>query len=255
MPSFGTRVLEKTLSHLSGTLEQAEQAHSSATVPAAAQLIDARVKVIGAIFMTIAAVSSHHLGPVLSILIALSVLVLLSNVTWKRLLATWASGLFFAAIVAVPAIFTTGWNIALLLVFRSEASLTCWLLVIMTTSFNRVLRALRALHVPAVCVAILLMTFRYILLLVETAQDMLLSRRSRIVGRLSAGGNRKLLISTSGVLLSKSIQMSDDVYHAMTSRGFRGDIHLLEDFNMTVRDWIVLFAVISLSLLLFVQGR
>ncbi len=157
--------------------------------------------------------------------------------------------------VAVPAIFTSGLEIALLLVCRSEASLTCWLLLVMTTPFNRVLRALRTLHVPAPFVAIVSMTFRYIFLLVETAQDMLLSRRSRIVGRLSGSDNRRLLVSATGVLLGKSIQMSDEVYNAMTSRGFRGEIRLLDEFHMTSKDWLALTAVTAASSLVFIAGR
>lgn len=247
MPGVGTRVLEKSLAHLSATLEHAEHVH--------ALNIDARVKVVGALLLTIAAVSSRRLAIVVCLFAMTTVAALLSGISWPRLMAAWAGGLFFAALVAVPAIFTAGWKISLLLVLRSEVSLTCWLLVVLTTPFNRVLRALRALHVPVVFVAILSMTFRYIFLLIQTAQDMLLSRRSRIVGRISGAGNRKLLVSTSGVLLSKSIQMSDDVYQAMTSRGFRGDIHVLDDFEMTHTDWMVLCSLIVISILALLAGR
>jgi cobalt/nickel transport system permease protein len=243
------------LSHLSSTLEQAELVHRHALATPPAQRLDARVKVVGAALLTIAAVSSRRLETLAVLLALLTATALMSNIPWKRLLAAWASGVFFAALVAVPAIFTSGIKTALLLVCRSEASLTCWLLVIMTTPFNRVLRALRSLHVPVVFVAILSMTFRYIFLLVETAQDMLLSRRSRIVGRMSGADNRKLLVSTAGVLLGKSIQMSDDVYQAMTSRGFRGDIQILEDFQMNRTDWAVLGVLVALSCAAFLAGR
>jgi cobalt/nickel transport system permease protein len=247
MPGAGTRVLEKSLAHLSATLEHTEHV--------GALNVDARVKVVGALLLTIAAVSSRRLGIVVCLFVMTTVAALISSISWRRLVAAWAGGLFFAARVAVPAIFTAGWKTSLLLVSRSEVSLTCWLLVVLTTPFNRVLRALRVLHVPVVFVAILSMTFRYIFLLIQTAQDMLLSRRSRIVGRMSASGNRKLLVSTSGVLLSKSIQMSDDVYQAMTSRGFRGDIHVLDDFQMTGADWMILCALATVSVVALWAGR
>jgi energy-coupling factor transporter transmembrane protein EcfT len=108
--------------------------------------------------------------------------------------------------------------------------------------------------VPAVFIAILAMTFRYIFLLVETAQDMLFSRRSRIVGRMNAADSRRLLVSTSGVLLGKSIQMSDDVYQAMTSRGFRGEVYVLEDFQMTVRDWGFMLATVAVISAIWTVG-
>jgi energy-coupling factor transporter transmembrane protein EcfT len=179
----------------------------------------------------------------------------LLEVPWKRLVSGWAGGLFFAAIVAVPAIFTSGWQLALLLVLRSEACLTCWLLLIVTTPFNLVLRALRTLYVPAVFIAILSMTFRYIFLLVQTAQDMLLSRRSRLVGRMNSADSRRLLSATAGVLLGKSIQMSDDVYQAMVSRGFRGDMRVMQNFQTTAKDWILLAALLTIAALTYVAGR
>jgi energy-coupling factor transporter transmembrane protein EcfT len=99
------------------------------------------------------------------------------------------------------------------------------------------------------------MTFRYIFLLVQTAQDMLLSRRSRIVGRMDGMDSRRLLSSTAGVLLGKSVQMSDDVYQAMTSRGFRGEIRLMQDFEMTTRDWMTMGLLTASAIGVFVAGR
>jgi cobalt ECF transporter T component CbiQ len=242
-----TRVLENTLSQLSATLEGAEPARQAA--------FDPRVKVIGALVLTVAAVSARR-WEVIAVLLALqTAAALFLGIAWKRLLAGWAGGLFFAAVVAVPAIFTSGWQLALLLVLRSEASLTCWMLVILTTPFSLVLRALQTLYVPTVFIAILSMTFRYIFLLVQTAQDMLLSRRSRIVGRMNGADHRRLISSTAGVLLGKSVQMSDDVYQAMASRGFRGEIRVMQDFQMTARDWVVLGVVLALAAAVFVMGR
>lgn len=241
MPGLSTRLFEKTLEHLSTTLERAEQVRS--------QDVDARVKVVSALLLTIAAVSSSRVEVVIGLFVFLTVIALVWKISWQQLLAAWAGGLFFAALVAVPAIFTVGWKTALLLVSRSEVSLTCWLIVILTTPFNRVLYALRSLRVPAIFVAVLSMTFRYIFLLIQTAQDMLLSRRSRIVGRMSGASNRNVLVSTSGVLLNKSVQMSDDVYQAMTSRGFRGEIRILDEFHMRVRDWMILTAAAAVSCL------
>ena len=47
---------------------------------------------------------------------------------------------------------------------------------------------------------------------------------------------------TAGVLLSKSIDLSNDVYLAMQSRGFRGDVRILSDFRMKSWDYVGLLA-------------
>ena len=83
----------------------------------------------------------------------------------------------------------------------------------------------------------LAMTHRYIFLLVETAGQMFESRQSRMVGRLRGAERRRMTARTAGVLLSKSMDLSNDVYLAMQSRGFRGDIpHPLAEFRMGAWD-------------------
>ena len=46
-----------------------------------------------------------------------------------------------------------------------------------------------------------------------------------------------------GALLSKSYELSDEVYLAMLSRGFRGEVHLLDTFRWQMRDsiWLAIF--------------
>jgi energy-coupling factor transporter transmembrane protein EcfT len=46
-----------------------------------------------------------------------------------------------------------------------------------------------------------------------------------------------LAASAVGVLLSKSLQLSGDVHLAMQSRGFRGEVYIMQDFRATVADW------------------
>jgi len=63
------------------------------------------------------------------------------------------------------------------------------------------------------------------------------SRQSRTVGRFSAGDNRRLAISSGGVLITKAFQLSNEVFLAMQARGFRGEVYVLDDFCMKSRDW------------------
>jgi energy-coupling factor transporter transmembrane protein EcfT len=114
---------------------------------------------------------------------------------------------------------------------------------------------MRVLHVPVVFVVILGMTFRYIFLLLETARDMFESRQSRMVGVLEAADRRRLAGASVGVLLSKTLQLSSDVYMAMQSRGFRGEVYTLDDFVMHQRDWVALAGFLVIAALAFWFGR
>jgi energy-coupling factor transporter transmembrane protein EcfT len=82
----------------------------------------------------------------------------------------------------------------------------------------------------------LAMTYRYVFLLIETATQMLESRRSRTVGALAPAEQRHMAARTAGVLLSKSIDMSNEVYLAMLSRGFNGEVQVLPNLHVTMWD-------------------
>jgi energy-coupling factor transporter transmembrane protein EcfT len=117
------------------------------------------------------------------------------------------------------------------------------------------LSALTVLRIPDVFILILGMTYRYIYLLLHVANDMFLSRKSRVVGHLDTAENRRMLAAISGTLLSKSLNMSSEVYLAMQSRGFRGTMVTLKPFKMYARDWFWLFAFLTFSLLAIFLGR
>jgi energy-coupling factor transporter transmembrane protein EcfT len=126
----------------------------------------------------------------------------------------------------------------LFLLLRVGTSVSAAFLLILTTPWNSVLKALGALRVPSAFVVMLGMTYRYIYLLLRSAGDMLLSRQSRVVGRMSASGERRLMAASAGVLLSRSLKLSSDVYLAMQSRGFRGVPRTMDTFRMQRRDWL-----------------
>jgi energy-coupling factor transporter transmembrane protein EcfT len=118
-----------------------------------------------------------------------------------------------------------------------------------------VLRALQLFHIPREVIAMLAMTYRYVFLLVETANGMFESRRSRNVGLLAPANQRRLAARTAGVLLSKSMELSNDVYLAMQSRGFQEDIRILSDFGMKASDYAVLLAFLCAGIIAVWMGR
>ena len=98
-----------------------------------------------------------------------------------------------------------------------------------------------------VLVVILGMTQRYILLLLQTAMDYFEARRTRLTGKLNPAQRLHMISATSGVLLAKSLQMSEEVYGAMQARGYRGNPCTLDEFRMARRDWLALLIFWALS--------
>jgi energy-coupling factor transporter transmembrane protein EcfT len=113
---------------------------------------------------------------------------------------------------------------------------------VLTTPWNSLLKALAVLRVPEAFVVVLGMTYRYIYLLLRLAGDVLLSRQSRVVGRLSGGDERRMLAASAGVLLSRSLQLSEEVYLAMQSRGLRGAPRTGDTFRLRAHDWLYALA-------------
>jgi energy-coupling factor transporter transmembrane protein EcfT len=134
-------------------------------------------------------------------------------------------------------------------------SVSLAVLLVLTTPWNSVLKALGVLHVPDVLILTLGMTYRYIYLLLHLASELFLSRQSRILRRMSGPEERQLLAATSGVLLGKSLQLSSEVYLAMQSRGFRGYSHTLDRLRMRWIDWAAGLVVALVAILAVWAGR
>ena len=266
--------VERTIGGLAAAMERALYAEELAKASGLLQQLEPRVKVVGLLALVIAAALARNILVILGLFGVALLLALLSRVPIRTLAArVWVGALLFTGLLALPAIFITpgqvlyrlpllGWPImaqglaaAAYLITRVETAATLSVLLILCTPWAHVLKALRVLRVPVVFVVILGMTYRYIFLMLQTAQDMFESRQSRMVGRLSGPDQRRLAGASVGVLLSKSIQLSSDVYLAMLSRGFRGEIYTLDDFQMQLRDWVALVVLLGIALAAFWLGR
>jgi len=272
-PHRGWGVFERSLRTISASLEQSLFAEQLSARPGLFQSLDGRVKVLAVLALLLGVGFSRSL-PVLA---ALYLLVL--GLAWLSAVPlgffikrVWLALPFFTGVIILPALFLmpgpalahlplglaitrTGVTTALFLLLRVSNSVSLALLLILTTPWNTVLSALSVLHVPDAFILILGMTYRYIFLLLHTANDMFQSRRSRVVGRLNGAENRRLLAAIGATLLNKSYYLSGEVYLAMQSRGFRGTIVTLKPFAMRTKDWLWLFVFLALTVLAIWFGR
>ena len=266
--------VERTLATLVSKTESALFAEQLAQADGFLQKLDPRVKIVGLLALILAATLARNIFTILFVFAVAVLLAVLSRVP-IRTLATraWLGALFFTGMIALPAIFlTTGdallrlplldWTItaqgltsAIYLISRVETTVTLSLLLVLCTLWTHVLKALRVLRVPVVFVVILGMTYRYIFVMLETAQNMFEARQSRLVGALGASESRRIAAASIGVLLSKSFYLNSEVYLAMQSRGFRGEVYTLDEFKMQRRDWLALTGFLSISLFAFWLGR
>ena len=261
---------EHQIGNLLGVMEHAVCAERLAQDSGLLQRFDPRVRLAAMLVMIGLAISTRSL-PVLYGLFAAAVgLAVLSRIPLSILArGIWLNVAMFAGVLALPAVFLVpgealfhlpllGWGASMqgvesaaFLIGRATTAATFAALTILATPWPHLLKALRALRVPAVAVVILSMSYRYIFLLLQTALDIFDARRSRLVGRLSGREKRRMLVANAGVLLSKSLHLADEAYFAMQSRGYRGELHVLVEFRMNPLDWAALAGLLAAAGLAF----
>jgi cobalt/nickel transport system permease protein len=256
--------IERTIASLLATSHYAADAEQMALRGGALQRVDPRVKVGGLFGLVFVVAASRELRVIACLFVIAVLLAMLSHIQMGRIMRwVWSPVLFFTGTIALPAIFLTpgppiavlgpllitaqGLRSAAFLISRAETAATLSALLVLTTPWPWVLKALRTFKCPMVLVTILGMTYRYIFVILQTAFEMFESRKSRTVGVLEPPERRRLAAAAVGVLLSKSLQLSGDVHLAMQSRGFRGEVYLMQDFRARIADWYWLASFAALA--------
>ncbi|HSJ54951.1 MAG TPA: cobalt ECF transporter T component CbiQ [Anaerolineae bacterium] len=138
-------------------------------------------------------------------------------------------------------------------VAKAWLSVTISGLLVATTPFPKLLRALHWLRVPAVLVSTISFMYRYLFVLVDEAQRLHTARESRSAGQ---GGTvlwrARVLGGMVGSLFIRSYERSERIYAAMLSRGFAGEIRVLSALQWQGQDsraglaWAGALAVVAL---------
>ncbi len=268
----------KTLSGVTSALEQAVFDQEMAAMPGLLQRTDPRAKVFCALALLLAVGLSRRLGTVLLVCVAALLLALISRLpvgTFAR--RVWLGIPVFAATVALPSLFMVpgqplltlvnaapfrltvtdaGLQGAALFVVRVGASVSLAVLLVSTTRWAELLRALRVLGIPESLVIVLGMTYRYLFLVLHSANNLFMARASRTVGRTSGAEQRRWAAGAAGTLVSRSMKMSGEVLLAMRARGFSGEVRTAPDPRMRDEDWLLVCLGIALAAgLLVLDGR
>jgi cobalt/nickel transport system permease protein len=263
-----------TLASLTRAMGGALVSEAVARQPGLLQSLDPRVRLASLLLLVIAVTVTHRIMVVVVLFAVAVALGLLSHVRLGVLAKrVWLAVFVFTGVIALPAVLLTpgtvmyqppagipgvtaqGLIAATLLIVRVETAVTLTTLLVLTTPWMHILKSLRAFHVPQEVIMMLAMTHRYVFLLAESATQMFEARTSRTVGLLSSTQRRQVIARSTGVMLSKSIELSNEVFLAMQSRGFRGDAKVLVDFRMRGRDYLALVSCMAATVMGVWVGR
>jgi cobalt/nickel transport system permease protein len=261
---FAARLLQGVLTGV----EHAAAAERRAELSGLLQTLDPRAKLVAALLLIVACVHAHDLGALAGFTGFLATLAWRSQLLGP-LARLWLGVLAFTGMVALPApllvagpsvaeLPLTGWSIsatglrsAAFLLLRGIDSGGLAALLVFSTPWAHVLKALRSLGLPASLVVVLAMTQRYLLLLLRTAAQLFEARQSRVIGTLPDSERRRLAAACAGALFSRSLQLGEEVHLAMLARGYRGEVRLLDDFAAAPRDAFALLVAAAAAIYLF----
>ncbi len=269
--------LEQNLHHITETLQNTLYVEHITKLPGLIQHLDPRTRIICFCLLLMSVNLSKNIVFILSVYVFLLLLAYASQIPLKFfIMRVWMFLPFFTGIIALPAIFNVftpgnalltlinlpnyhlyisitqnGVFSAAYLLTRVATSVSSAILLVLTTDWIQLLKSLERLHVPKMFIIVSLITYRYIFVLLKTTNNMLLSRKSRMIGKPQNQTHRWWIGGTLGTLFNKTQTLSEDVYKAMRSRGYANQIIILSDFHYQFVDYVAIGVTFTLIVMLY----
>lgn len=131
-----------------------------------------------------------------------------------------------------------GISLVSLLTLRVLNSLSISFLVLYTTPFSDIIKALKVIRVPDTFIIIISMTYKYIFTFAHIVSDMHLAKRARLAAVAGRKEAREWIAGRIAFVFKKTQIECEEVFKAMTARGFSGEIRLYHYRKLTGRDWL-----------------
>ncbi|MEK6646908.1 MAG: cobalt ECF transporter T component CbiQ [Candidatus Firestonebacteria bacterium] len=142
------------------------------------------------------------------------------------------------------------WNVFV----KAYLSILSMILLISSTKFSELLKALEKLKISKLIIMILSFMYRYIFVIEDELLKMKQAKESRTVNS-SKWLQIKPLANMIGVLFVRAYERGENVYFAMSSRGFTGDINTIEKIQLNKRDFYFAITVLGILCLIKVIAR
>ena len=146
-------------------------------------------------------------------------------------------------------VITAGMLSMITLILKGVLCVLSSYLLIASTSLESICYALRMLHIPTILVTQLLLTYRYISLLLTEAEKIMEAYSLRAPGQ--RGIHIKAWGSLVGGLLLRSMDRASALYESMVMRGYTGEFYYGQKKRLRTKDiiylllWTAVFAAIK----------
>ncbi|MBM4237653.1 MAG: cobalt ECF transporter T component CbiQ [Euryarchaeota archaeon] len=219
---------------------------------------DPRVKIASTIVLIIAIAFLRELLPLLVCLAFLLAVVALSRVPLRHVGKSYLLAFPFVVFAALTLWYSSGLDEGVMMFFRISDSVLALIILVTTTPFFELLKALRWFKVPGIISSLLLFTYRFIFIFLDEMERMKLARQARGFrsGRsLLSREALRTIAYTAGMILVRSNTRANNIYDALLSRGYTGEVKTLSSLRAGARDAALAAAFVSVALLsLFIQA-
>ncbi|WP_174591383.1 cobalt ECF transporter T component CbiQ [Methanocella conradii] len=281
--------VQKTLIGIFSFLEEAVTSEAISRKNGLLQSLDPRVKLISIIALIVAVSVTHELWALIAVYLLTLLFAYLSRTgLWLFIKRVWLFIPIFTGIIVFPMVFNVffpgdslvtlatlgegaklgpfslpetvsitrqGLISAMIFTLRVATCVSATVLLFLTTPRDMLFKSLRTVGVPKVYVLTLDMCYRYIFLFMDMVKSFYMSKKSRSIRSLPLLEEQKWVGGRIGYTLIKSLDMGEKVHGAMVSRGFNGDVKIMEDFKMKPRDYTALASTLTFSLLLILIAQ
>jgi cobalt/nickel transport system permease protein len=214
--------------------------------------IDPRWK-MAAIVVGIAGVlllrTPHALIAALAASVALALLARLP--VWWLVLRVGAVALLLLPFAVLLPVLTWGADspawVGIVRIYAKALAVVTLTLVLLTTSpLPLTAKAAHALHCPGILVQILIMTYRYLLVLIDEARRMRIAFRARGYRMRASAHTYRTTAHLAGTMLVLGHERAQRISDAMRCRGFNGAFRSLTTFRTFPKD-LVFFSSVTLG--------
>ncbi len=150
-----------------------------------------------------------------------------------------------------PTMLLLGGNLFL----KSMGAVTCLYFMSLTTSMIDIISVLRKLKVPVIFLDLMMLIYRFIFTLIDTAYDMITSQASRLGYRTTKTSFQSLSRMFSNLFL-KAFFRAKALNQSMMSRCYNGEINVLEEkYDVSRKNWVMICTIQSLYIAVAVLWR
>jgi cobalt/nickel transport system permease protein len=138
------------------------------------------------------------------------------------------------------------------LILKVMNSIGLTFLIYYTTPFNEIIKSLKIFRVPGLLLMTITLAYKFIFILSQTTEETYLAMKSKLWRKLNKAGVERVIAGRMAYIFRKSWVKYEEIFFAMTARGFTGDVNLCYLKKLQMKDWAFLVLFILTGLVGFI---